>query len=196
MPEQNAPRGVDYRRAAELTPVLLRRSQEVPLEDAGRAPRPNPGGQGTGRRPFQPQRPIGLLAPVDKKLERDLALVAEVTSGFDGTHTDRGYVGFLGAKLLVRVTQLRDVLPTKSSAVVAKPGDNHGMVPPQIADADVGAVGVRKGDVLDRAQIVHSRILEVTRRVLSSGRGRADRCLADWGRRRRRRRWRRRRSSG
>jgi hypothetical protein len=90
---------------------------------------------------------VGLARLVDEEGEVDAGFLLENAGVVSVAETDGGEGGAFFAEGLLMFAQLRDVLATKDSAVVAKENEDGGIVFPERAEADLLAKGVEENEV-------------------------------------------------
>ena len=89
---------------------------------------------------------VCLAVLVDEQGEVDAGFLLEDASIICITEADGGEGGTLFAEGLLVLAQLRDVLATEDSTVVAKKDEDGGIVFPEGAEADLLAEGIGEGD--------------------------------------------------
>ena len=90
---------------------------------------------------------VGLAVLVDEQGEVDAGFLLEDASIICITEADGGEGGTLFAEGLLVLAQLRDVLATEDSTVMAKKDEDGGIVFPEGAEAELVAEGVGENDV-------------------------------------------------
>jgi hypothetical protein len=83
---------------------------------------------------------------VYKKRERDTGLFAEQAGVVGVAQAYRSEVRSLILEGLLVLTQLRDVLAAEDSTPMAEENQHRGLCPPERAEPDLAAIGVRKND--------------------------------------------------
>jgi hypothetical protein len=145
--EQDGSVSIDDDRASELGRVLL--GTALPSAEDG---------TGTAEQNSGPNRvdhcgsleagdPITLFRSVDQDLKRHSKLFLEVGRHRGRTHPDCNDIDSPGGELLEPVAQLRDPFAAERSPVMPEPYDDGDLVPPEIAEGDLIAVGVGEPDV-------------------------------------------------
>ncbi len=95
---------------------------------------------------LQARGAIGFAVLVDQERECDACLLAEETGVVAVSEPDGGQMRPLRQEYLLVFAQLRDVLTTEDSAVVAEKDEDCGAVGPQRPESDLLAFAVRQDD--------------------------------------------------